>query len=60
MLKRVLDIDLEHCSKCGGDLKIIATIEEPAVIAMILTRLALPARTPPRSPARPLPFFQIA
>jgi len=26
LLKRVFDIDLEHCPQCGGDLKIIAAI----------------------------------
>ena len=31
--KRVFDIDLEHCPQCGGDLKIIAAIEELAVTA---------------------------
>ena len=54
LLKRVFDIDLEHCPQCGGDFKIIAAIEEPAVIVKILTHLGLPARAPPRSPARPL------
>ena len=44
LLKRVFDIDLEHCPQCGGDLKIIAAIEEPAVIVKILTHLVLPAR----------------
>ncbi len=33
LLKRVFDIDIEHCSNCGGALKIIAAIEEPPVIA---------------------------
>ena len=60
LLKRVFDIDLEHCPQCGGDLKIIAAIEEPAVIVRILTHLRLPARAPPRSPARPLDLFQAA
>ena len=60
LLKRVFDIDREHCPQCGGDLKIIAAIEEPAVIAKILTHLGLPARAPPRIPARPLDFFQAA
>ena len=60
LLKRVFDIDLEHCPYCGGDLKIIAAIEEPAVIVRILTHLGLPARAPPRSPARPLDLFQAA
>ena len=60
LLKRVFDIDLEHCPQCGGDLKIIAAIEEPAVIVRILTHLGLPARAPPRSPARPLDLFRAA
>ena len=60
LLKRVFEFDLEHCPQCGGDLKIIAAIEEPAVIVRILTHLGLPARAPPRSPARPLSLFQAA
>jgi len=52
----VFDIDLEHCPRCGGDLKIIAAIEEPALIAKILTHLGLPAR----APARSLALFQAA
>jgi hypothetical protein len=60
LLKRVFDIDIEHCPNCGGALKIIAAIEDPAVIAKILTHLGLPARAPPRSPARPLALFQAA
>ena len=60
LLKRVFDIDLEHCAQCGGDVKIIAAIEEPAVIVRILTHLGLPARAPPRSPARRLDLFQAA
>ena len=58
LLRRVFDIDLEHCPQCGGDLKIIAAIEEPAVIVKILTHLGLPARAPPRSPARPLALLR--
>ena len=57
LLKRVFDLDLEHCPQCGGEFKSIAAIEEPAVIVRILrilTHLGLPARAPPRSPARPL------
>ena len=46
LLQRVFDIDLEHCPQCAGDLKIIAAIEEPAVIVKILTHLGLPARAP--------------
>ena len=38
-LKRVFNIDIETCSKCGSDVKIIASIEDPAVIRKILAHL---------------------
>jgi hypothetical protein len=60
LLKRVFDIDIERCPRCGGNLKIIAAIEEPEVIVKILTHLGLPARAPPRSPARPLALIEAA
>ena len=60
LLKRVFEFDLEHCPQCGGELKIIAAIEEPAVIVKILTHQGLPARAPPRAPARWLPLLDAA
>jgi hypothetical protein len=36
-LKRVFNIDIEICNKCGGDVKIIASIEDPVVIQKILS-----------------------
>ena len=35
-LKRVFGIEIERCARCGGRLKAIASIEEPALIARIL------------------------
>lgn len=52
LLKRVFEIDMEHCPNCGGQLKIIAAILEQPVIEKILTHLGLQARAPPRAPAR--------
>jgi hypothetical protein len=49
LLKRVFDLDLEHCPNCGGKLTIIAAILE--VIEKILTHLGLLARPPPRAAA---------
>ena len=43
--------DIERCA-CGGKLKLVAVIEEPAVIEKILTHLGLAAQPPPRTPAR--------
>ena len=52
LLKRVFQIDLEHCPNCDGQLKIIAAILEAPVIDRILRHLGLEARAPPRVPAR--------
>jgi len=60
LLKRVFDIDIEHCPQCGGSLKIIAAIEAPAVIERILTHLGLAAQPPPRTPARRFDLLQAA
>ena len=38
-LQRVFKIDIETCRHCGGTLKIIASIEDPQVIARILAHL---------------------
>jgi len=38
-LKRVFNIDIQTCDKCGGDVRIIASIEDPAVIRTLLAYL---------------------
>ena len=38
-LKRVFKIDIETCEHCGGAVKVIASIERPAVIKTILDHL---------------------
>ena len=60
MLKRVFDIDIEQCPHCGGQLKLIAAIEEPAVIRRILTHLGLAAQPPPLAPAVRMDLYQTA
>jgi len=60
LLKRVFDIDVEHCPNCGGRLKIIAAIVDPAVMTKIVTHLHLPARASPRSAARRVDLLQAA
>ena len=62
-LKRVFGVEIESCTRCGGELKIIASIEEPRLIAKILSHLEraapeqsqselpLGARGPPAQPS---------
>jgi len=61
-LKRVFNIDIEVCSRCGSSVKVIACIEDQDVIDNILAhlrdkdttfstlpRLAPPSRAPPET-----------
>ena len=38
-LRRVFRLDVETCSACGGSVRVIARIEDPAVIEKILAHL---------------------
>jgi hypothetical protein len=61
-LKRVFAIEIETCRRCGGKLRVIASIEEPAVIERILDHLGGeraacdPAHPGPGPPQAPLPI----
>jgi hypothetical protein len=50
-LKRVFAIDIEVCRRCGGQLKVIASIEDPPVIERILAHLGCDSE--PSDPANP-------
>ena len=52
LLKRVFNIDVEICAECGGKARVIAAIEDPAVIRKILTHLGFPTKPPPILAAR--------
>ena len=65
-LKRVFNIDIEACNRCGGSVKVIACIEDQDVIDNILAHLqekeqdipTLPLLTPlSRAPPETLPLF---
>ncbi len=38
-LKRVFNIDIETCEKCGGSVNIIAMIQDPIIIKKILDHI---------------------
>jgi hypothetical protein len=65
-LKRVFSIDIEVCGRCGGSVRVIASIEDQDVIDRILTHLrqkeqetpTRPLLVPPtRAPPSTLPLF---
>ena len=60
-LKRVFDIDISLCPRCGGKLRVIGEVTEPAVVARLLAHLKArerqcdARRRRGRSRAEPLP-----
>ena len=56
-LKRVFSIDIEKCEKCGGRVRIIASIEDPVVIDKILKHLGLAQAPQPRTRSPPNLLF---
>ena len=55
LLARVFAIDVTECPDCGGRMKIIAALTEPASIRSYLEGVGLSARPPPIAPVRPAP-----
>jgi len=52
LLQRVFEVDALCCPKCGGRMRVLSAITDPAVAARILRCLALPSRAPPLTPSR--------
>ena len=52
LLKRVFDIDVQTCLKCGGQIKIISAIYNQQVIKRILSHIGENAKIPKLAPSR--------
>jgi hypothetical protein len=52
LLKRVFNLDLTHCPRCGGDLRVIAAILQRQAIEKSLNHLGLDPQLTPRTPER--------
>jgi len=51
LMRRAFDLDVLACPRCGGRLRLIATVEDPLVIRRLLADLGLPTEVPrPRPP----------
>jgi len=59
LMKRTFAAEVLSCEKCGGKLRILATIRAPEIARKILDHLGFPSRPPPLTPASllELPFF---
>jgi hypothetical protein len=52
---RTFEIDVLACPGCGGRLRFLATIEDPAVVKKILSHLGIAHECQSPSPVRPPP-----
>ena len=53
LMHRAFAIDVLACPHCGGRLRLIATLHDPAVIRKILTHLGIAPSGPSPGPAPP-------
>jgi hypothetical protein len=59
LMRRTFGFDVLDCPRCGGRLRLIALIEEAAVIGRILRHLGLPTELPVACPARGPPLVHL-
>jgi hypothetical protein len=51
LMRRAFELDVLACPRCGGRMRLLATIEDPRVVRRILAHLGLPTEVPqPRPP----------
>ena len=55
LMRRSMGIDVLVCPRCGGRIRLIALIDDPAVIRQVLRHLGLPTEVPEALPARAPP-----
>ncbi len=55
-MARTIGFDVLACPRCGGRVRLVALIEEAAVIGRILRHLGLPTEVPSPHPARAPPL----
>jgi hypothetical protein len=52
LLRRSFEVDVLACARCGGRLRVLGEITEPALVRLVLERLAIPAEAPRAARAR--------
>jgi hypothetical protein len=55
LMQRTFGLDVLACPSCSGRLRLVALIEQRAVVTRILAHLGLPTELPVPRPARPPP-----
>jgi hypothetical protein len=59
-MRRTFGFDVLTCPRCGGRLRLVALIDEAAVVQRILRHLGLPTEVPEARPGRAPPLCDSA
>jgi len=54
-MRRAFALEVLDCPKCHQRMRLLATIQDPAVVRKILNHLGLSTEVPEAEPARPPP-----
>ncbi|MBI3104163.1 MAG: hypothetical protein HYY95_00990 [Candidatus Rokubacteria bacterium] len=54
-MRRLLDLDVLARPRCGGRLRVIASVQDPAVVRALLAHLARSGTPKPPGPGPPAP-----
>lgn len=60
LLARTFRLEMEACIHCGGKMRIVAALNDPASIKKYLDKVGLPLSAPEIAPARPPPQTELA
>ncbi len=52
LLRRSFDVDVLQCASCGGRLRVLGEVTEPAAVRLVLDRLGVPTEAPAAARAR--------
>jgi len=58
LMKRVFQVELDKCSRCGSPMRLRAVITEPTNLARYLRHVDEATELPARAPARDPPYFR--
>ena len=58
LLARTFAVDVLRCSACGGRMRLLAMITQPASVARLLAATGEPTEVPSRSPSRGPPYWK--
>jgi hypothetical protein len=52
LLRRSFDVDVLQCARCGGRLRVLREVTDPAAVRLVLESLGLPTEAPRAARAR--------